>query len=105
MNDYSSKSRFASPTLPHGSSSFAAAEMSQGGAEGKTKFIRTQTFELPLLWLGNPEKGQRKMEKERGAGGAAWSRLEQSVGHTHAGLGSKLSLQRDICSITPMHCG
>ena len=80
MNDYISKSRSASPTLPHGSSSFAAAEMSQGGAEGKTKSIRTQTFELPLLWLGNPEKGQRKMEKERGAGGAAGGREAGEAG-------------------------
>lgn len=31
--------------------------------------------------------------------------LDGAAGHAHAQLGSKLSLQRDICSITPMHCG
>lgn len=66
MSDYIGKCGFASCTLRHVSGSSAAAEMSQGGTEGKTKTIRTQTLELPGLWLRNLEKGQRKMEKERG---------------------------------------
>lgn len=62
------------------------------------------------------EKGERegRKEKEKGEGRQrgdkgkeqnriAWS--GRTAGHTHRVCSSKLSLQRDICSITPMHCG
>ena len=59
-------------------------------------------------WSG--EQGGEEGVREEGREGQGEGSREESPGavgrsHTHAALGSKLSLQRDICSITPMHCG
>lgn len=100
MNDYISKCRFSSPTFRHVASSFsvaaAAAEMSQGSTEGKTKTVKTQTLSLPSLWLRNPEKGQRKMEKERGGG-------ENSVESPGAGSRSHTRGARQQTQFTKRH--
>lgn len=97
MNDYIRKCRFSSPTFRHVASSFsAAAEMSQGSTEGKTKTVKTQTLSLPSLWLRKPEKGQRKMEKERGG-------RENSVESPGAGSRSHTRGARQQTQFTKRH--
>lgn len=68
--------------LCHVASSFPAADVSQGTTEGETKTGKTQALWWPRFWLGDPELGQRKAEKERERRG---ERVEApgAVGRSH----------------------